>query len=981
MASGKTLQSTIEISGVLSPSLQSAIKNAVDRLADMAEETLESADAATRLAAEMSAQEDILKNLKRAYAGYVASGEEGSDQAQDLANRIRTVSGELDDNRGALRNAENATNNLTDAQEEAGDSAERSSEGYTVLKAVIADLAEDAIEKAVEAFKELATEGDTALAMLEARTGATSKEMEGFEDVLYEVYNANYGDSLGDVQETLSTVIQMTDDLDNASLAKVTKSAISLKEVFGFDTAESLRAANSLMDQFGITSDEAFNLIVQGAQSGLDQNGDLLDTINEYSVQFKNAGYSADDMFNMLANGTSTGTWSVDKLGDAVKEFNIRMSDGTADEWLSELGLDVKDVVAQFEKGGPEAQKAIDSIMGALVECDDATLQYQAGVGLFGTMWEDLGAETVASLMSTEGAIDGASNAMEKMDEAAHDTLDSSLQQLGRTVEAEVVQPIVESLTPSIKNAVDLVNGKVGPAVDWLIDNLPYVGIALGTVGAIITAMNWGKVVSGVGKAVGAFKSFGSAFTAIPGPVLAVIAIIGVLAAAFAYMWKTNDDFRESMTGVFDQLLGTLSQLGGLIGDTLTQIMPILTELISTVLMTLGEILVALLPTLIQIVNEVLVVVIDVLSQLLPIILQVVMDVLPILLQLIQMLLPVVLQIIQTVLPILLQLVKAILPIVMQIVQAVLPILVQILNLLTPILDMIISLLTPILDLFMALLTPILNLISAAITPLIQILSTLINIVLKPIISVITAVANVITSILGKAIKAIQPIIQSLTTVFQGLINFITGIFSGNWSKAWNGIVSVFSGLWSGLVSIVKAPINGVIGLVNKAIGALNNISVTIPDWVPVVGGDTFGINIPTIPLLASGGFTDGVSIAGEEAMEAVISFDPAYRNKNIGIWEKAGQLLGVFNDQEQGAGLTSKAGELLTLDDFSLGSLSDGTSISIYYDFSGFTWSPQIQTGGEDSDDLMTQLRAHEAEFFDWLDEFIRMREVAQYA
>ena len=173
------------------------------------------------------------------------------------------------------------------------------------------------------------------------------------------------------------------------------------------------------------------------------------------------------------------------------------------------------------------------------------------------------------------------------------------------------------------------------------------------------------------------------------------------------------------------------------------------------------------------------------------------------------------------------------------------------------------------------------------------------------------------------------------------------------------------------------------IGLINKAIGALNGISVTIPDWVPVVGGNTFGINIPTIPMLASGGFTDGVSIAGEAGMEAVISFDPAYHEKNVGIWEKAGQLLGVLGNEEQGAGLTSKAGELLTLDDFSLGSLADGTSVVIYYDFSGFTWSPQIQTGGngEDEDDLMARLKAHEAEFFDWLEEFIKMREVAQYA
>lgn len=1081
MASGKTLQSTIEISGVLSPSLQAAINAAVDRLAEMSEETLESADAATRLVAEMSEQETVLKNLQKAYAGYVANGEESSEQAQDLADRIRTVSGELDDNRETLQAAEKAAKRLTETQgdsadaftklekkinsqeddlaklrrqyanvaleqgessaearqlankisdlsgelnknkqklreaenaadsfgealEDAAEKAERSSEGYTIMKDVISDLASDAISKAVEGFKELAIEGDTALAKLEARTGATASEMEGFESVMYEVYNSDYGESLGAVSETLSTVIQQTDDLDNASLAKVTKNAITLEETFGFGTTESLRAANSLMDQFGLTSDEAFNLMVQGAQNGLNQNDDLLDVINEYAVQFKNAGYTADDMFNMLMNGTESGTWSVDKLGDAVKEFNIRMSDGTANDWLEQLGVDTDAVIKKFNKGGPEAQEAIDTVMKAINECDDATLQYQAGVGLFGTMWEDLGADTVNSLMTTEGAISSASDAMEKLDEATHDTLESSLSKLGRTVKAEVVQPIADKLTPTIKKAVDVVTTKVGPTVDWLLDHLPEIGIALATVGAIITAMKWGSIVGQISKVTGAFSGFISKIAAVPAPVLAAIGIVAALAAGFAYLWKTNDEFRENMTGVWEQLKGSLSGLAEQFSGMLEQLMPLFTEIATTVLTAFGELAAAVIPILVQVISDILPVIINLISQLLPIIMQIVVSVLPIFVQLIQSLLPVFMQIITavlpvlvqilgailpiinqiitTVLPILLQLISAVLPIITQIISAVLPVLVQILNALTPILNLIIALLQPILDLFVAIVSPILNLIVSAITPLIQILATLIETILKPIMPVIRAVATVITAVLGAAIEAIKPIIQGLTTVFQGLIDFISGVFSGNWSKAWNGIVKVFGGIWDSLVAIVKAPINAVIGLINKAIGALNGISVKIPDWVPVMGGKSFGINIPKIPMLASGGFTDGISIAGEKAMEAVISFDPAYRDKNIGIWEKAGQLLGVLNDENESDGLTAKAGELLTLDDFSLGSLADGTNVVIYYDFSNFTWSPEIHTeGSKDEDDLMARLKAHEAEFFDWLDEFIQMREVAQYA
>ena len=1003
---GKTLQSTIEIAGTLSPSLQQAIKQAVDRLEEMSQETLESAGAAAKLAAEISTQESVLKNLQRGYEDYIVSGSESTDEALKLADTIQDLSNELNENRGALEAAHEAAQKLAGGQQEtadaysrlqkqigeqeaelatlrrsyanvaleqgetsdearqlasqisqlsgdlnenrqrlsaadqaadqlgnsledAGQDAENSSEGYTVLKNVLANLVTEGINKAVDAFKELATEGDTSLAMLSARTGATAQELEGFEDVMYEVYNSNYGDSLGDVSEKLSTVIQMTDNLDKASLAQITKNAIALEDVFGFDVVESLRAANSLTDQFGISAEEAFNLIVQGAQEGLNQNDDLLDTINEYSVQFRNAGYSADDMFNMLANGAETGTWSIDKLGDAVKEFNIRMSDGTANEYLEQLGLNTEEVIAQFNKGGPEAQAAIGDIMEALQECDDATLQYQAGVGLFGTMWEDLGVDTVASLMDTQGAIQSTSDAMAQLDSAAYDTLESSLSQLGRTIKSEVVKPVAEELTPAMKEAVDYVNANVAPAVDWVSSHLPEIGLALGTLSAVLVAMNWGSLVAQFGKIKGAITGFTTALGAVSGPVMAVIAIVAALAAGFMYLWQTNEDFRANVTAIWAELQASFSELGAGIVQMINQLMPLIQQTAATVLSAFA-------------------------------------------------------QIASAVIPVLVELIGAILPIIMQIIQAVLPILIQILNMLTPILNMIVSLLTPILNLIISLVEPILNLIMSAITPLINIFMSLINTVLQPIMPILQALANIFTAVLGAAIQAIQPIVQSLISIFQGLINFITGVFSGSWSSAWSGVVQVFGGLWDGLVGLVKAPINAVIGLVNSAINALNGISVTIPDWVPVVGGNTFGINIPNIPMLATGGFTDGVSIAGEEGMEAVISFDPAYRDQNIAIWQKAGQLLGTLgSSSEGGAGLTNTAGKLLALDDFSLGSLANNTSTVIYYDFSGFTWSPQIQTegSGEDADDFMARLKAHEAEFFDWLEEFIQAREVALYA
>lgn len=125
----------------------------------------------------------------------------------------------------------------------------------------------------------------------------------------------------------------------------------------------------------------------------------------------------------------------------------------------------------------------------------------------------------------------------------------------------------------------------------------------------------------------------------------------------------------------------------------------------------------------------------------------------------------------------------------------------------------------------------------------------------------------------------IKNIWNSIKKVFQGIIDFVSGVFSGDWSKAWEGLKSIVSGIWDGIVSVVKAPINGIIGLINGLIdginwliGKINTISIDIPDWVPFVGGKTFGFNLPSIgniPYLAKGGvLSRGSAVVGEAGPE-----------------------------------------------------------------------------------------------------------------
>ncbi|MDO5544948.1 MAG: phage tail tape measure protein [Eubacteriales bacterium] len=171
--------------------------------------------------------------------------------------------------------------------------------------------------------------------------------------------------------------------------------------------------------------------------------------------------------------------------------------------------------------------------------------------------------------------------------------------------------------------------------------------------------------------------------------------------------------------------------------------------------------------------------------------------------------------------------------------------------------------------------------------PIIQTLATVLLHIGQVVVPAVLAAISVFAEGISSAIAGVK-------TIFEGVITFITGVFSGNWRQAWEGVRSIFTGIFDTLGALFKTPINAVISLINKAISGINGLGITIPDWVPLLGGKSFSINIPEIPMLAKGGFTNGASIAGEAGTEAVISFQRAVRQDNIRTWAMAGRMLGV---------------------------------------------------------------------------------------
>ncbi len=256
--------------------------------------------------------------------------------------------------------------------------------------------------------------------------------------------------------------------------------------------------------------------------------------------------------------------------------------------------------------------------------------------------------------------------------------------------------------------------------------------------------------------------------------------------------------------------------------------------------------------------------------------------------------------------------------------------------------------------------------------------------IIMVILSVVSTVGPPILAAIAQIAQNIGNVITSIQGVFEGLIQFITGAFTGNWSSAWEGVKSIFSNAFSALVELCKIPINAVIGVINGAINGINSILgsvTTIPEWVPVVGGKGFSMQLPTIPMLAKGGFTDGVSIAGEAGTEAVISFDPSVRSANIANWQKAGQMLGV--DPVQAASVAG-AGSLTTdrveVADIGGGSTAPGGTTAV--GGGSFTFSPKITIqGNADYNVMMNAMTDAKDQFEQWFNEMMRKQQRTAYA
>lgn len=323
----------------------------------------------------------------------------------------------------------------------------------------------EAVLSAGEKVVSSANEMQQALNQFAAATGTGKDELYRYQEVMEEIFANGYGESFLDISGAMSTITQQLGKMDDSSLQNLTESAIVLRDTFGYQVKESVRASKVMMDRFGISGEDAMNLISNGAQNGLDSSGKFMISISEYSARFSELGLSADDMFHIFQTGAESSTANLDKIGEALSELStgaIEGSDTTAKGFES-LGINADEMAAKFASGGEGAREAFQQVISGLAEMDDPVEQSTAGVNLFGTMWEDLGPGVVEQLANIGDAAYGSKTALEDMKEVRYDDVSSSLATLGKTVMTKFIDPIADVALPVVKDAIDGITEALDP--------------------------------------------------------------------------------------------------------------------------------------------------------------------------------------------------------------------------------------------------------------------------------------------------------------------------------------------------------------------------------------------------------------------------------------------------------------------------------------------------------------------------------------
>ncbi|MDO6633096.1 phage tail tape measure protein [Bacillus thuringiensis] len=368
----------------------------------------------------------------------------------------------------------------------------------------------------------VASDFDTSQRNIQSSLGLTEKGAENLGKIAKETWKDGFGQSIEEVDQSLIKVYQNMKDVPHEELEEATKSAMTLGKTFDSDINEVTRGAGQLMNQFGISSKEAFDLFAAGGQEGLNYSNEMFDNVAEYAPLYKQAGFSANEMFTIMANGTRDGSYNLDYINDLVKEFGIRVQDGSKGvaDAFAEMSPATQKVWDNFNKGKGTSADVFNAVLGDLGKMDDKVKANQLGVAVFGTKWEDMGAQAVLGLNNANGALGDVEGTMGKMQKTQQEAFGVRWQKLMRTTMAsleplgQAILDIAEVALPPIIKTVEVVakafSSMPKPIQIGIVAILGMVAV----LGPLVAMM--GFMTSGVGAFVGSLRFLVPILTKVP---------------------------------------------------------------------------------------------------------------------------------------------------------------------------------------------------------------------------------------------------------------------------------------------------------------------------------------------------------------------------------------------------------------------------------------------------------------------------------
>ena len=613
-----------------------------------------------------------------------------------------------------------------------------------------------------------ATELDDAMANFQAQTGASSKEMNKFKDIAREVWSNNFGEDIADVADMMGRVKQQMQGISDVDLKNVTEDLLTLRDVFGMDENETLRGAQQLMKQFGISSQEAFDLMATGAQNGLNKSDELGDNISEYSGKFAQAGYSAEEYFQLMQNGLDGGAYNLDKVNDAINEVTTRLVDGTIEGALDSFDTKTQDVFKAWQEGRATQKDVINAIVEDISKTNNEQERLNKSATAFGTMGEDFNSGFIQSLTTVGDKYKDVEGAMDKVKEIANGSLKNALSGLGRAF-LDSFTPIGEAITPILSGII----GFITVAIQGIQQGFAKVGDVISNVFGSIDTSGITNIVSQVSE---------------------------VLAPAFDKVKEAIDKMKVALEPIAKDILSKIIEVIQNIVNQAQKILSVVGPPILAIIKMIIQTVVGMIPvitSILKVVGSVVSGIISFISTVISIVGTAIATILGFIMPIVQVIATIVANIWSVILTVATNIWSKISEVVTAIIEFVS-------NVFKTVSDVVGNIWSKIQD--------AMNKVRDKVQGVIDNINKYFNNVKDTVSDVFNGIWSKVKDIMGKVGEKISNVLQGIQNAWNGLKDFVGGVFGG------------IEGAVQSLVGSVKGFVNGVIGGINGAIGIINKI-------------------------------------------------------------------------------------------------------------------------------------------------------------